>query len=376
MTEEKNPKILVVDDDPDTGNLIAAALNSSGIQVEAAYNGRQGVEMVKCDEHDLVILDLMMPEMDGWETYEGIRHVSEIPVMFLTVLSDRQNINRGFDLGAVDFISKPFGVLDLKNRVVQALENNHAGRYASLPLADIKPSRIPATIVENARRETYYLVKRMLDILVASLLLVVLSPLMLFIGLLIRLDSPGPAIFSQERIGSKRRRTAMGVTWEPTRFKFYKFRSMYKDIDPSVHQAYVEAFINHNATEMDAAQPSESGVRKLVNDHRITKLGKLLRKTSIDELPQLWNVLMGDMTLVGPRPALRYEVELYKPWHHRRLRAVPGLTGLWQVEGRSMMEFDEMVALDIEYTERKSIWLDTIILLKTPIAVLSMKGAY
>jgi lipopolysaccharide/colanic/teichoic acid biosynthesis glycosyltransferase/ActR/RegA family two-component response regulator len=371
-----NSRVLVVDDDPDTGNLIAAVLSSSGIEVDAAFDGYQGIEKMKSNEHDLIILDLMMPEMDGWETYENIRHISEIPVVFLSVLSDSHNINRGLDLGAVDFISKPFQTRDLKNRIVRAIGGDHADSYSALPLADLGPGGVVVSVYQDLRKEAYYLMKRVLDVLIASLLLFVLSPLMLLIAILIRLDSPGPAIFSQERIGSKRRRTSSGERWEPVTFKFYKFRSMYKDIDSSVHEAYIEAFINHDAAEMNATQHSETEVRKLVNDHRITALGRLLRKTSLDELPQFWNILKGDMTLVGPRPALPYEVHLYKPWHHRRLRAIPGLTGLWQVEGRSMMEFDDMVTLDIEYTERKSLLLDTIILIKTPITVLSMKGAY
>jgi lipopolysaccharide/colanic/teichoic acid biosynthesis glycosyltransferase len=143
--------------------------------------------------------------------------------------------------------------------------------------------------------------------------------------------------------------------------------------DPALHQSYVRAFIRTGAT---AAQGSTDAPFKIPDDPRVTPIGRLLRQTSLDELPQLWNVLRGDMSLVGPRPPLPYEVEQYQPWHYRRvLEAAPGITGLWQVTGRSRTTFDEMVRLDLRYARRSSLWYDLRILLATPRAVLSGRGA-
>ena len=145
--------------------------------------------------------------------------------------------------------------------------------------------------------------------------------------------------------------------------------------DTKVHQDYIKALIENNKKEMDAIQGRPTKPLKLVNDKRLLRSGKLLRKFSLDELPQFWNVLIGDMSLIGPRPALPYEVDLYSPWHLRRLEAQPGITGLQQVKARSI-EFDTQVRLDIEYIENQSWRLDTIIAFKTPFAILSGRGAY
>jgi lipopolysaccharide/colanic/teichoic acid biosynthesis glycosyltransferase len=147
------------------------------------------------------------------------------------------------------------------------------------------------------------------------------------------------------------------------------------DADSALHKAYVQALIRRDEIGMAAAQNGETPTRKLVNDRRVTRLGRFLRRSSLDELPQLWNVLKGDMSLVGPRPPIPYEVEAYELWHWKRLEAIPGMTGLWQVEARSSVGFDEMVRLDIWYAEHQSLWMDLKILLKTPFAVLSMRGA-
>jgi lipopolysaccharide/colanic/teichoic acid biosynthesis glycosyltransferase len=224
-------------------------------------------------------------------------------------------------------------------------------------------------------RAYYHFFKRVLDVSVAALALVILSPLMAIIALAIIIDSGGPVIFAQKRVGA-RRWTREGYSyWQRTTFTFYKFRSMVQDADPSTHIAFVKAFMANDHERMAALQGENTQTYKLVRDPRVTRVGKLLRKCSLDELPQLWNVLKGDMSLVGPRPPIAYEVDEYKSWHHRRLGAKPGLTGLWQVTGRSSVDFDEMVRLDIEYSENQSFWLDLKILLETPLAVLSGKGA-
>jgi len=219
-------------------------------------------------------------------------------------------------------------------------------------------------------KHLYQAVKRILDFVIALTLLVILSPLFLVIALCIKLDSPGPVIFSQKRVG----RTEGGNRDEPTQFTFYKFRSMRQDAGSEVHRQYVQSFINGNQRFVAECQQNQA-VYKLEKDQRVTRFGRFIRKTSLDELPQLVNVLKGDMSLVGPRPALPYEVEQYKPWHYRRLEIIPGITGLWQVEARSTVPFNEMVNLDIQYAEHQSLWLDLKILLQTIPTVLSGRGA-
>jgi len=208
-----------------------------------------------------------------------------------------------------------------------------------------------------------HIAKRTLDILGSILALVLLSPLFLLISLAIKLTSRGPVLFRQERIGYR------GV-----RFTFLKFRSMKSVNDPTIHREYVRQFI---AGGIKSGTAVNNWVYKISEDPRVTRFGRLLRKTSLDELPQLINVLKGEMSLVGPRPPIAYEVEAYRTWHLRRVfEAKPGITGLWQVNGRSRTTFDDMVRLDLRYARNWSLWLDLKILLQTPEAILSGKGAY
>ena len=208
----------------------------------------------------------------------------------------------------------------------------------------------------------YEPMKRGLDIVGSATLLVLLAPLLAVIALSVKLTSSGPVIFRQVRIGRMMRP-----------FMICKFRTMRANADHGIHHHYVSWFI----TASDKAQEKEKNqVFKLTSDPRITPIGHFLRKTSLDELPQLWNVLKGEMSLVGPRPPLWYELQQYKPWHrHRVLEAKPGITGLWQVSGRSRTTFDEMVRLDLRYAKSRSLWTDIKILLATPKAVISGKGA-
>jgi len=224
-------------------------------------------------------------------------------------------------------------------------------------------------------RNTYYLIKRLMDVVVASVLLLVLSPIMVLIAIAILLYSPGPVFFIQERVGAKRQIRGKHSYWQRVTFPCYKFRTMRIDADPSIHQAYIRALIENDHEKMNELQGQNSNVRKLVKDPRITRLGKLLRKLSLDELPQFWNVVRGDMSLVGPRPAIPYEVELYEPWYLQRLEAQPGITGLQQILARSSVDFDQQMRLDIQYIDKQSVWLDIKIILKTPFVVISAKGA-
>ncbi len=197
-----------------------------------------------------------------------------------------------------------------------------------------------------------FLIKRAVDIAGSIIALILVSPLLLVTAIAVTLTSPGPPIFRQTRVGIDGRR-----------FSFYKFRSMRVSAEQERDQ-----LVDLN----ERAGP----IFKIKDDPRITKVGWLTRRSSIDELPQLWNVLRGDMSLVGPRPPLPEEVEQYSAWEDQRLRVKPGITCIWQVSGRSDLDFETWVAMDIEYIERWRLWLDIVLLAKTIPAVLSGRGAY
>ena len=232
------------------------------------------------------------------------------------------------------------------------------------------PSSI-SVLTEESENNLYFACKRGMDVILACLLLILLSPLLLLIAILIKLDSPGPVIFTQERVGSERQWLGRTSLWVIRNFRMFKFRSMYQDADPAVHEAYIRDFVEGRA------RPSEEsgGKFKLTNDPRVTRVGRVLRKFSLDELLQLVNVLIGDMSLVGPRPVPPYEVAGYRGGHHKRLAALPGITGIWQVKGRCRVTFEEMIRMDIEYVRAASLLLDLKILFLTIPAVLSRRGA-
>ncbi|MBN1575041.1 MAG: sugar transferase [Chitinispirillaceae bacterium] len=202
--------------------------------------------------------------------------------------------------------------------------------------------------------------KRCMDITIAAAMLAFTFPLFIIFSILIKTDSRGPVFFRQKRVGFGGRH-----------FTFLKFRSMYLNNDDSAHQAFIKDFIHGQNAEVD----EDTKVFKIKNDGRITPVGRFLRKTSLDELPQLINVLRGEMSLVGPRPAIPYEVDEYHIWHRRRVMEIkPGITGFWQVYGRSMSTFEKMVRMDIHYIKYRNLLLDIILLLKTPFSM--FKGAY
>jgi lipopolysaccharide/colanic/teichoic acid biosynthesis glycosyltransferase len=212
---------------------------------------------------------------------------------------------------------------------------------------------------------------RVLDIVGSAVLLVCTSPLLALLAVAVRLDSPGPAIFRQERIGRG---------GKP--FTVNKFRSMTVGAAHDRHREFVVKLIKGEAPEHDTPPPAHpdqeepSLYYKMIADPRVTRVGRLLRRSSFDELPQLWNVLRGDMSLVGPRPPIRYEVEHYPADWFERFAVKPGITGLWQVSGRSTVTLDEMVRLDIEYAQRRTVWLNVSILARTIPVVLGARGAW
>jgi lipopolysaccharide/colanic/teichoic acid biosynthesis glycosyltransferase len=247
--------------------------------------------------------------------------------------------------------------LSLRVHVHYELEGSVERESEIAPVDPLLRSLNPAGIQERAHR----VLKRGLDVMGSLALLVVLAPVFALVAAVVKLTSKGPIFFRQERIGEM-----------ATPFRMLKFRTMFTGSDSAIHQQFVTQFITSGAQ----SQPSSDAPFKIVNDPRITPVGRFLRKTSLDELPQFWNVLRGEMSLVGPRPPLAYEVEKYKQWHCRRvLEAKPGITGLWQVTGRSRTTFDEMVRLDLRYVKKRSVWNDIRILLATPGAVVGGKGA-
>jgi lipopolysaccharide/colanic/teichoic acid biosynthesis glycosyltransferase len=234
-----------------------------------------------------------------------------------------------------------------------------------IPQRPSNPTLYPDLATRDNAKKFFCTTKRIMDVLGSALALLLFAPVLLVIAIAVKLTSKGPVFFRQKRVGQY-----------GEQFVFLKFRSMQVNNDASVHKAFVKQLIAGKAQ----SQPSNgngNGVYKLTRDSRITRIGGFLRRTSLDELPQFINVLKGEMSLVGPRPAIAYEVEAYDIWHRRRvLEAKPGITGLWQVNGRSRIKFDDMVRLDLRYAKTWSPWMDLKILLRTPVAVMFGDGAY
>ena len=227
------------------------------------------------------------------------------------------------------------------------------------------PALYPDLTSPGNRRRSLLIVKRIIDIAGSALALILCSPLFVAIALAIKVSSKGSVLFRQQRIGQYGKL-----------FTFLKFRSMYVNNDDFVHQKFVTELISSESKDKSPGKDGD-GVYKLKDDKRITGVGRFLRRTSLDELPQLFNVLQGEMSLVGPRHAIPYELAAYQTWHRRRvLETKPGITGVWQVTGRSRVKFDEMVRMDLRYALAWSPWLDVKILLRTPFAVIRGSGAY
>lgn len=228
-----------------------------------------------------------------------------------------------------------------------------------------------STTTSGRARVFHLYTMRWLDMLLIAFAIIPLLPLVLLIAVLIKLDSRGPVLFVQERVGSRPILKNGQIIWQVQSFPIYKFRTMVHNASPGLHEAYIKHFVNGTA-EASAGQLAKF---KLLDDPRVTRVGSYLRASSLDELPQLWNVLKGDMSLVGPRPVPVYEVNEYAERHYARLAARPGITGLWQVKGRGNVSFDEMIRLDLEYVHSQTLWLNLKLLIITLPAVLSGRGA-
>jgi exopolysaccharide biosynthesis polyprenyl glycosylphosphotransferase len=228
-----------------------------------------------------------------------------------------------------------------------------------------KVDGLPRTgLGEPALKGVGLIAKRFLDLSVSAFAVTVFAPLLILIAVLVKLFSPGPVLFRQIRAGKN-----------GTPFTFFKFRTMKHNIDDTLHREYATNFIGGKELRL-RDERNDRKIYKMPDDPRITPIGRVLRRTSLDELPQLFNVLKGEMSLVGPRPPIAYELTIYKEWHKRRLKAKPGITGLWQVSGRSSVPFHDMVLLDLYYINRWSLLLDIEIIMKTIPVVLWGKGAY
>lgn len=298
-------------------------------------------------------------DLIGWYEEDSV-----LAVIFTEVSTDENySVTEILTTKVVDALQKnlELGILRKLTLSVHVFPENWDAGCADR-VADMKLYPDVSEVASNRRFSK--IVKRGMDILGSALLMLILAPVLAAIALAIKLTSKGPVIFRQERLGQ------FGNT-----FECLKFRTMFTDNDPKIHREYVRGFIAGKVQEIG----SESGAvaYKIKNDPRVTPLGRFLRRTSLDEFPQFWNVLRGEMSLVGPRPPLRYEFEAYDFWHRRRVLEVkPGVTGLWQVAGRSRTSFDDMVRMDLRYCQRWSLWLDLKILLATPLAVFTGHGAY
>lgn len=351
MRNTSSPQVLVVDDDPHFAALLAFELGEHELDVETAASAEHALRVLDRGLPDLIVSDVRMPGLDGPELR---RHVSrlgpaaDVPFVFVTggALPGRLPPVR-------PILAKESGI----DAVVDRVESLLAARVVGPRPAESRTvvwRRGLRRLAWALRDPLYRLAKRTLDIVVAASALLLLSPLLLTVAAWIRLEDHGPALFHQTRVGRGGRT-----------FRFYKFRSMRMDAEAVRAEVVATGSDDGDATRF-----------KQRRDPRITRIGRFIRRSSIDELPQLWNVLRGDMTLVGPRPPIPSETSQYSLRAWRRLDVTPGLTCEWQVGGRSDVPFPEQVELDIGYIRRRSLLRDLSLLFRTIPAVLTGRGAY
>jgi lipopolysaccharide/colanic/teichoic acid biosynthesis glycosyltransferase len=348
-------RLLIVDDNPAQLRLLEMIFEHDPYSIRTAVSGDEALAIVRGWQPDLILLDIMMPGIDGFETarqlqsFEGTR---DVPIIMVTALG-RENEPKGLSSGAIDFVTKPFNSENLRERVKAQLRYKARIKDSNRYVMD-RIIALPAVVTHkqgSIYHRIYRISKRLFDLMVALAMTPVAVPLLILIAIAIRIESPGPIVFVQQRTG-----------WNGERFKMYKLRTMVQNAE-ELKEKY------RHLNEMTWPD------FKITNDPRVTRVGKFLRKTSLDELPQLWNIINGTMSFVGPRPT-SFKAETYQLWHTERLEAKPGLTGLWQIGGRADVDFDERVELDIEYIERQSWALDLQILAATFTAVISGRGAH
>jgi lipopolysaccharide/colanic/teichoic acid biosynthesis glycosyltransferase/CheY-like chemotaxis protein len=353
---ERKGRILVVDADPCQRTFITKIATQEGYTVKAVPDGKSALEAISHWTPSIILQDVNLPEMDGYETVRQIReleHNPYIPVLLVTAATSMDSKLKGFGAGADDFIVKPYNIQELLLRIQVHLRRC---RHSSEPERYIPERNIQVPIVirsfqSGLFRKSFIFSKRLFDILICLWVMPVALPLVLILALAVRFDSPGPVFFTQERTGRN-----------GERFNMFKFRTMVENAE-ELKQNYAHL--------SELSWPDF----KIANDPRTTRTGRFLRRSSLDELPQLFNILIGTMSLVGPRPT-SFKADTYQLWQTERLEIRPGLTGLWQVSGRSDLDFTERVELDIEYIERQSWMLDLKILWQTFAAVIQARGAH
>lgn len=307
----------------------------------AAYSARRETDLAGWYKHNL-ILGLIFTELGS---------SSDTTIMATLVKKVQDSLNAELSESELRHVRLSFHLF----------ADDGSGKDPDVPA---NTALYPDLFHHEERNRVGFLVKRAIDILGSLAALTILSPLFLLIAIAVKCSSKGPIFFRQERLGQ------FGKS-----FTFLKFRSMYAQNDPKIHQDFMKRLIAGSVGAQDGS--NGKAVYKMKDDPRITRIGRVLRRTSLDEVPQFINVLRGDMSLVGPRPPLPYEYEEYDVWHRRRVLEIrPGITGLWQVKGRSRVRFDDMVRLDLQYARQWSVWLDLRILLETPRAVFLGDGAF
>ena len=309
----------------------------------------------------LAALSLATRETDvtGW-----YQNNATVGVMFTEIASEDRHSIVGTLLTRISVALKSCLSLDLFNQVSISFHLFPEEFNRQMPQCPSDPTLYPDILHRDKTKKLFSIMKRLMDIVGSAAALVLFSPIFVLIAVLIKLSSRGPVILRQKRLGQ------FGKT-----FTLLKFRTMYANSDSQIHREFMQRVItgNYDGT-VERGKPVYT---KMTDDPRVTRIGRLLRRTSMDELPQFFNVLKGDMSLVGPRPPLAYEYVNYDIWHRRRVvEGKPGITGLWQVSGRSRLPFDEMVRLDIQYERAWSFWLDLQILMQTPRAILLGDDAF
>ena len=325
--------------------------------------GKPGRENVLAVMSETISSDIRETDACGWLKTDTL-----LGIIFTSIPDDAVEHSREtVELKVREYLQKSLAssLYEKINLSVLVFPDKRGGKEGREWEDKFNPYFYPEIIQKDVGSRVANYAKRVMDIVGSGIGLVLFSPIFLIVSILVKATSHGPVFFRQERLGQ---------FGKP--FVFLKFRSMHTNNNDAIHREFIKNFIDNN---LNNKADSENGVVvfKIRNDPRVTPIGNFLRKSSIDELPQLFNVLMGDMSLVGPRPPIPYEVADYGVWHWFRILArKPGITGLWQVCGRSLTTFDGMVRLDLKYIRSWSLWLDIKLLLATPMAVLRGKGAY